>query len=61
MAHHHLIDPHHIDDHPAATFGLMIGTLAVLMAVLVFSIYVRADDAGRRGFAAPMQSATHQR
>jgi hypothetical protein len=31
------------------------------MAVLVFSIYVRADDAGRRQFGQPVQSATHQR
>lgn len=61
MAHRHLIDPHHIDDHPDATFGLMIGTLAVLMAVLVFSIYIRADDAGRRSFGMSIQSASQQR
>lgn len=57
MAHHRLLDPHHIDDHPDATFGLMIGTLAVLMTVLVFSIYVRADDASQRHFGSPIQSA----
>jgi hypothetical protein len=60
MAHRHLIDPHHIDDHPDATFGLMMGTLAVLTAVLVFSVYMRADDAGRRGFDTSIQSTQHR-
>jgi hypothetical protein len=61
MAHRHLIDPHHIDDHPAAMFGLMIGTLAILTAVLVFSVYMRADDAGRRSFGSPAHVTTQQR
>jgi hypothetical protein len=62
MAHsHRLIDSSQIDDHPAAAFGLMIGTLAVLVSVLVFSIYARVDEAGRRMAASPATSVTHTR
>ncbi len=61
MAHsHHLIDTHHIDEHPAAMFGLMIGTLAVLMTVLVLSIYSHASNAGRQSGGAPVHSATQR-
>jgi hypothetical protein len=35
-------------------FGLIIGTLAVLTAVLVFSIYQRADDARRSAHGLPI-------
>lgn len=62
MAHsHRLIDNHHVDDHPAAAFGLMIGTLAVLVSVLVFSIYVRVDEAERRMMARPAHPIAQMR
>lgn len=51
----------HTEDHPAAMFGLIIGTLAVLMAVLVLSMYFRADDARRTGHGLPIQIQHPQR
>lgn len=62
MAHsHRLIDRHQIDDHPDATFGLIIGTLAVLTAVLVFSIYARAGDASQRASSPILHSVSQHR
>jgi hypothetical protein len=42
MAHHA-----RIDDHPGAMFGLIVGSLAVLMMVLVFAVYDRAQEASK--------------
>jgi hypothetical protein len=57
IAHHRV----HADDHPAAIFGAMVGTLAVLMAVLVFAIYSRVDDARRAAHNLPVHSMHQQR
>ncbi|HVX98159.1 MAG TPA: hypothetical protein VHA55_00040 [Pseudorhodoplanes sp.] len=49
----------HADGHPAATFGLIIGTLAVLTGVLVFAIYAHVDGARRTAHGLP-PAAVHQ-
>ncbi len=56
--HHHDL---HLDEHPAAMFSVMIGTLAVLMAVLVISVYARAIGARHFSSAPAAQSIAHQR
>jgi hypothetical protein len=41
------IDHHSVDDHPATMFGLLVGTLAVLVTVIVFSIYDNVQQASQ--------------
>lgn len=41
------IDHHSVDNHPAAMFGLLVGTLAVLVTVIVFSIYDNVQQASQ--------------
>ena len=48
------------DHHEDTIFGLVIGTLAILVTVLVLAIYDRAQDASKHRLAgeAPKLSAT---
>ncbi len=49
--------PHHpVDDHPATVFGLIVGTLAVLVTVLVFSIYGAAQENSKHRGPLPQPS-----
>ena len=50
-----------LDDHAAAMFGLLMGTLAVLVSVLVFSVYDKAQDASQSRQLSPSRTITQQR